>query len=297
MINPKAYTKPSRLGAGTANSGTVLCGDQQYRTLAELGADGAPQVNSDWNAVSGVARILNKPAQMSPLSHAHVSTDIIGTAVVSDDPRLSDAREPVAHAHPYEPENANIQTHVVLAHAPANAQANADITKAEIEAKLTGTISSHSHSGGTDLWVYVVLVSDFVTSSATAVPVTGLQFTPALNKRYEFEGKFLLRTATTTVGPRPGLAWPTGMSDGVASLWMTSSATAQLIANGNINAALLIAVGGLPTNTLSYPAYLEGLVIAGVSPSGTVRVQLASETAGTNVTMKAGSFIKYREVA
>lgn len=37
--------------------------------------------------------------------------------------------------------------HSQTAHAPANAQKNSDITKAEIEAKLTGTITSHTHSG------------------------------------------------------------------------------------------------------------------------------------------------------
>lgn len=47
-----------------------------------------------------------------------------------------------------EPANTNIQAHVISAHAPANAQKNSDITKAEIEAKLTGVISSHSHAGG-----------------------------------------------------------------------------------------------------------------------------------------------------
>ena len=36
-------------------------------------------------------------------------------------------------------------SHSLAAHAPSNAQANADISKAEIEAKLTGAISSHSH--------------------------------------------------------------------------------------------------------------------------------------------------------
>ena len=36
--------------------------------------------------------------------------------------------------------------HSLSAHAPANAQKNSDITKAEIEAKLTGVISSHSHA-------------------------------------------------------------------------------------------------------------------------------------------------------
>jgi hypothetical protein len=53
------------------------------------------------------------------------------------------------HAHAeLEPANANIQGHVASAHAPSNAQANADITKAEVEAKLTGEISSHTHAGG-----------------------------------------------------------------------------------------------------------------------------------------------------
>jgi hypothetical protein len=36
--------------------------------------------------------------------------------------------------------------HSLAAHAPSNAQKNSDITKAEIEAKLTGAITSHTHS-------------------------------------------------------------------------------------------------------------------------------------------------------
>ena len=138
------------------------------------------------------------------------------------------------------------------------------------------------------------LAADFTTSSATAVDVTGLSITPTANLRYEINGKFLLRTATTTVGPRPGVAWPTGMTDGVVMLRTTSSATAFLTAIGNISAAVLTAVGGLPTTTGSFPSFLEATLIAGATPSGTFRVQLASETAGTNVIMKAGSFIRYR---
>ena len=37
-------------------------------------------------------------------------------------------------------------THSTSAHAPVNAQKNSDITKEEIEAKLTGNITSHTHS-------------------------------------------------------------------------------------------------------------------------------------------------------
>ena len=38
-------------------------------------------------------------------------------------------------------------THSTSTHAPSNAQKNSDITKAEIEAKLTGNISTHTHDG------------------------------------------------------------------------------------------------------------------------------------------------------
>ena len=149
---------------------------------------------------------------------------------------------------------------------------------------------------GTDPWTYIKLGSDFVTSSSTAVPITGLAFTPAANTTYEVEAVLFTRTATTTVGPRPGIAWPTGLTDGVATIAQTSSATAKVFANGNIAAALLSPVGGLPNTTQSYPAILSAVFVVGASPSGTFRIQLASETAATNVTVKAGSYLKYRSI-
>lgn len=151
-------------------------------------------------------------------------------------------------------------------------------------------------SSGSEPWTYLRLANDFTTTSATAVDVTGLGFAPAANERYEFVGRLMVRTATATVGPRPGIAWPTGLSDGVAFIQQTSSATANVFANGNISAAVLAPVGGLPTTTGSWPALIEGQAMVGASPSGNIRVQLASETAGTTVTMKAGSFLKYRTV-
>ncbi len=147
---------------------------------------------------------------------------------------------------------------------------------------------------GSDGWTYFKLGSDFTTSSATAVPVTGMEFTPSANTSYEFKAVLLTRTATTTVGPRPGIGWPTGMTDGVAHIRQESSATAFVSALGNINAAMLAPVGGVPSNAQSFPAIIEGMVIAGASPSGTVKVQLATETAATNVIVKAGSFLKWR---
>ena len=53
-------------------------------------------------------------------------------------------------------------THSTSSHTPIDAQKNSDITKAEIEAKLTGEISSHSHAGGSGLTLPQTLAKNFV---------------------------------------------------------------------------------------------------------------------------------------
>lgn len=161
-----------------------------------------------------------------------------------------------------------------------------------------GTTGSPGAVGSSDPWTHLKITgADFTTTSAAAVDVTGLGFTPAANTWYEFYGMLLIRTATATVNPRAGLAWSTGLTDGVAMVYEAqTTAGAPLNANGNINASLLIAVGGLPNTTQSWPVGIEGTFQSGASPSGQVRVQLASETAGTAVRVAIGSFLRYRVI-
>lgn len=231
--------------------------------------------------------------------------DITGTLSAQSDLQTAlNGKSDTSHHHDstYEAKNANIQAHIASAHAPSNAQKNSDITKAEIEAKLTGEITSHSHAGGgADPWIYVQVNggADFTTSANTAQNVTGLAFTPQANTTYEFEALLMIRTATATVNPRVGLAWPTGGADGVAIIEQAgaTATAAHAVAAGNINAALLIAVGGLLNATQSWPVKVHGLFRSGASPSGEVRIQLASETAGTVVRIVARSFVKYRTLA
>jgi hypothetical protein len=150
--------------------------------------------------------------------------------------------------------------------------------------------------GGSDPWTYVKLASDFTTNATANTNVTGFNFTPTANQTYVIEGFFLVRTATATVGPRPGLAWPTGTTDGAAAVYVSNAANAMQYGAGNPSATFNAASTGVPTTTASWPASLVGTVITGASPSGNVQVTLASETAGTNVTMKAGSWIRYRTI-
>lgn len=229
----------------------------------------------------------NHTGVYAPVSHSHVIADVTGLQTTLDGKQASGSYSLTSHNHD--------GTYATAAHN------HSGVYEPVISAGNTGQYwrgdkTWQTLPGGADPWAYIKLANDFTTNSASAVDVTGMAFTPVANTDYEFEAHLMCRTATATVGPRAGLAWPTGGSDGAASIYTPSSGTAETMVHGNINAALLAAVGGLPNTTLSYGAKVLGIFRAGASPSGTVRLQLASETAGTNVTIKAGSFLKYRTI-
>lgn len=146
-----------------------------------------------------------------------------------------------------------------------------------------------------DAWTYVKLSSDLTTSLATVVDST-LAFTPAANKQYLVEGMLMVRTVTTTIAPRPSIVWPTGLNDGVGFMQASSSAQATVPRYGNPNATIEVATGDLADTTGSWPVKVEATLLTGATPSGDFRIGLRAETAGTNVTLRAGSWIRYREI-
>lgn len=103
----------------------------------------------------------NHDASYSALAHTHAG--VYSPVAHNHDASYSALGH--NHAGVYEPANSNIQTHVAQAHAPSNAQANADITKGEIEAKLTGQIDTHTHAGGGGLG-YAINVQALTSSPA-----------------------------------------------------------------------------------------------------------------------------------
>lgn len=148
---------------------------------------------------------------------------------------------------------------------------------------------------GSDPWTYVVLESDFTISTTANNVITGLEFTLAADQRYHIEGYYLLQTATTTTGARPGIAWPGGYADGASYTQAPNSATAVAMQNGSpVTGTANAASTGLPVINRSYSGQMQAILIMGASPSSTFRITLASETAAVNVTMRAGSFIRYR---
>jgi hypothetical protein len=110
--------------------------DGVYATPADIAAAIASLLNS----APGALDTLNEIAVAlgnDPNFAATITNALAGKAAVGHN-----------HDATYEPKNLNIQAHVSSAHAPANAQKNSDITKAEIEAKLVGEIATHTHPSG-----------------------------------------------------------------------------------------------------------------------------------------------------
>jgi hypothetical protein len=153
-----------------------------------------------------------------------------------------------------------------------------------------------------DGWLYVKVTADFSVTAATFADIlqtaggAALGFTPAANTDYEVEGILSLQTATATIGPRHGLTWGTGYLYGSAELRRSTTATAELLAFATIDTVAgtcQLATGGVLTAAKSWNGKISAMFRSGTTPTA-FKAQIASATAGTSVTVKAGSFIRYR---
>ena len=145
---PSAYTHPS------SHAVTMITEDTNHRFVTDT-------EKNTWNAKSNFSGnyndLTNKPtipsAYVHPSSHAATMiTEDTTHRFVTDAEKTtwnnkSDLILGITSSTAFRGDQGNTAyIHSQATHAPANAQANADITKEEIEAKLTNEISSHFHT-------------------------------------------------------------------------------------------------------------------------------------------------------
>jgi hypothetical protein len=130
-----------------------------------------------WDAVQG------KPATFPPEAHVHDYAAVI-------------------HTHPYEPADANLQGHLQTQHSPSNAQKNSDITKAEIEAKLIGGVTTHTHDYAATNHLHTGVYEPVNTiNSAVQTALNGKQATLVSNTNIKtVNGVSLLGSGDISVG-------------------------------------------------------------------------------------------------
>lgn len=162
-----------------------------------------------------------------------------------------------------------------------------------------GSITIANTSSG-DPWTIRRLTTDFTTTNSTLTLVSDgtnlMRHRPAANTVTEYQAFLLIQTATATNNPRTGWEWATSLVDGAVQIFQTSSGSGtQVFESGNISAAVQIPAGGLPTGATTWPVRIWALAVAGsTAPGGFNQVSMAAETAGTTMTVKAGSFLKWR---
>ena len=237
------------------------------------------------------ADITNKPATFAPSTHNH---DATYAGIGHNHDAVYSA---LGHNHDgvYEPANSNIQTHVGSAHAPSNAQKNSDITKAEIEAKLTGEISTHTHAVATPPTVATLAADQATGANVTPVTLTGLVFTYVANSKYRiwFMGRISPAAATTGCGFQFDLSTAVTAID--LQFFHQLASTGTLTGGHSIADDASVGVSsGLP-GTANYPVTGHGLLVTGAN-GGTAQLRFRSETTAV-ITARAGLTLVIEKIA
>lgn len=153
---------------------------------------------------------------------------------------------------------------------------------------------------GDDGWTYLVVTgSDFTTSNGTGgATITGLSFAPAANATYTVEGKIIVSALTAGVAAQVGVAWPGGLAGHGAFHATTANTSTGNTVGPNVTQGTTdtSGVASHPTNTDGHLALVFATFSVGASPTGTFAILLESESAGTDVAARIGSYIRYRKI-
>ena len=141
------------LGTGSGNAFRGDYGNTAYNHSQAAHAPSNAQKNSDITKaeieakLTGTVTSHNHSGTYAPASHTSDTTVHITAAERTAWNAKSNLTLGTGSGNAFRGDYGNTAyTHSQAAHAPSNAQKNSDITKAEIEAKLTGAITSHTHS-------------------------------------------------------------------------------------------------------------------------------------------------------
>ena len=138
------------------------------------------------------------------------------------------------------------------------------------------------------------LAADVTNNTTTLANVTGLAIALAANSTYTIDAKVMFQTAATATGIRLTQTTPAGAT--VVAQWNTpTSLTARTLANQRTadTGAATTGVDVANANTLACGSLL---VMTGATV-GNLQIRFASEVAGSNAVVKAGSHLVATKVA
>lgn len=163
--------------------------------------------------------------------------------------------------------------------------------------KRSGTIYDCEWADVPYPWTYQKLSADVSTSGTASIDVSALGFTPQSNKTYVVEGVLMVRTSNTATGVYLGAAYPTNADDQVCHIRVGRESEVEEIAYNVGSAETRATPLGHLNTTQSWWASVNALLVTGsATPNAAFRIRLASETNGRAVTIRRGSYIRWREI-
>lgn len=242
------------------------------------------EVTPDWANVSG------KPVAFPPASHTHddlptpgQKNALAGTQgtpglnnqyVTTQDARLSDARPPAPHTHPWAEVTGQPATYPPSAHThPAS--------------EITGL------PGGDTV---VKLTADQASTASALANTTGLSFAVTAGQTYRFAAVIVYRTAVLTTGIRLGATTPafTVYSANVTINGIAVDGTGAAFHGALTTSGDSVVSPSVAAINTDYTALINGVLVP--SANGTFQLQHATEVATTAATVRTGSHLTYRAV-
>ena len=148
---PKAYTHPATHPASMITGLSTVATSGSYAdltnkpTIPTVTNDLTNALKSNYDKAYTHSQSTHAPANAEANVQADWNvTDTGSDAYIKNKPTIPTVTNDLTDTLKSNYDTA--YTHSQSAHAPSNAQKNSDITKAEIEAKLTGNITTHTHS-------------------------------------------------------------------------------------------------------------------------------------------------------
>lgn len=153
--------------------------------------------------------------------------------------------------------------------------------------------------------VIAVLAATATSTSVTPATVASFEATLAASTVYEFEMILLMGTATTTVSPRITINGPTSQTEVVWFEIIGPPTVTTILTNGGTRPSQQFTAWGsaftnatdLPGTSTAYAFRVKGICkTTGTTPAVPVTVDLASETAGTQVSLYAASMMRFKPI-
>jgi hypothetical protein len=164
------------------------------------------------------------------------------------------------------------------------------------------TVNFRDASG--DVWpeMVAVLAADSTNSTVTAATVAAWEITLEASTLYEFEILAVCKSAATTTGVRLTLDGPTAQTDFV--VWEIEQMTGTTLTTGNVRKQMVSAFGtevaqaDSPVANAPFIQRIKGVVkTTGSTPAVPVTMKLNSEVGSSQVTLMAGSTMRFRKIS